>query len=74
MAGTMVEPSHDPQTHKETKGICHSENVSVERNLVTGTTQLEGNSMYTSESLEGCSKLPGMYMCMLTYHGPIAHC
>ena len=46
----------------------------IERNLVTGTTQLEGNSMYISESLEGCIKLLGMYMCMLTYHGPIAHC
>lgn len=46
----------------------------IERNLVTGTTQLEGNSMFISESLEGCSKLLGMYMCMLTYHGPIAHC
>ena len=46
----------------------------IERNLVIGTTQLEGNSMYISESLEGCIELLGMYMFMLTYHGPIAHC
>lgn len=86
MAGTMVQPSHDPPTHKKTKGTCHSENIRkkhreegreeelIERNLVAETTQLEGNSMYNSESLEGCSKLLGMYVCMLTYHGPIAHC
>ena len=33
MADTMVQPSHDPPTHKETKGTCHSENISGERRI-----------------------------------------
>lgn len=33
MAGTMVQPSHEHPTHKETKGTCHSENIGGERSI-----------------------------------------